>query len=137
MRICIFGAGAVGSHFAVRLAQSGHEVSCVMRGPHLAAMESTLTRHLSIRPKAAHDGEKRHEQQQDADGGFNFDTRGGESDADDTGAVLIFDEVVTSRLHWGGFQGVYDIKPDMTTIGKYFGGGFSFGGFGGKEEMGE
>jgi 2-dehydropantoate 2-reductase len=39
MRICIFGAGAVGSHFAVRLAQAGHEVSCVMRGPHLAAVK--------------------------------------------------------------------------------------------------
>jgi 2-dehydropantoate 2-reductase len=37
MRICIFGAGAVGSHLAVRLALSGHEVSCVMRGPHLKA----------------------------------------------------------------------------------------------------
>jgi 2-dehydropantoate 2-reductase len=40
MRICIFGAGAVGSHFAVRLAQAGHDVSCVMRGPHLAAVKS-------------------------------------------------------------------------------------------------
>jgi 2-dehydropantoate 2-reductase len=37
MRICIFGAGAVGSHLAIRLALSGHEVSCVMRGPHLQA----------------------------------------------------------------------------------------------------
>jgi 2-dehydropantoate 2-reductase len=37
MRICIFGAGAVGSHFAVRLAQAGHDVACVMRGPHLQA----------------------------------------------------------------------------------------------------
>ena len=35
MRICIFGAGAVGSHFAVRLALAGNDVSCVMRGPHL------------------------------------------------------------------------------------------------------
>jgi 2-dehydropantoate 2-reductase len=40
MRICIFGAGAVGSHFAVRLALSGHDVSCVMRGPHLAAVKA-------------------------------------------------------------------------------------------------
>jgi 2-dehydropantoate 2-reductase len=40
MRICIFGAGAVGSHFAVRLARSGHDVSCVMRGPHLAAVKA-------------------------------------------------------------------------------------------------
>ena len=38
MRICIFGAGAVGSHFAVRLARAGNDVSCVMRGPHLAAV---------------------------------------------------------------------------------------------------
>jgi 2-dehydropantoate 2-reductase len=40
MRICIFGAGAVGSHFAVRLALSGHEVCCVMRGPHLEAVKA-------------------------------------------------------------------------------------------------
>src|ERR1700712_4512430 len=40
MRICIFGAGAVGSHFAVRLARAGHEASCVMRGPHLAAVRA-------------------------------------------------------------------------------------------------
>src|SRR5580698_7541413 len=40
MRICIFGAGAVGSHFAVRLALAGHEVSCVMRGSHLAAVKA-------------------------------------------------------------------------------------------------
>ena len=40
MRICVFGAGAVGSHFAVRLALAGHEVSCVMRGPHLEAVKA-------------------------------------------------------------------------------------------------
>ncbi|MHC2331180.1 ketopantoate reductase family protein [Bradyrhizobium sp. USDA 4454] len=40
MRICIFGAGAVGSHFAVRLARAGHDVSCVMRGPHLDAVRT-------------------------------------------------------------------------------------------------
>jgi 2-dehydropantoate 2-reductase len=40
MRICIFGAGAVGSHFAVRLALSGHDVSCVMRGTHLKAVKA-------------------------------------------------------------------------------------------------
>jgi 2-dehydropantoate 2-reductase len=40
MRICIFGAGAVGSHFAVRLALAGHDVSCVMRGPHLEAAKA-------------------------------------------------------------------------------------------------
>jgi 2-dehydropantoate 2-reductase len=40
MRICIFGAGAVGSHIAVRLALAGHDVSCVMRGAHLAAVKA-------------------------------------------------------------------------------------------------
>jgi 2-dehydropantoate 2-reductase len=40
MRLCIFGAGAVGSHFAVRLALAGHDVSCVMRGPHLKAVKA-------------------------------------------------------------------------------------------------
>jgi 2-dehydropantoate 2-reductase len=44
MRICIFGAGAVGSHLAVRLARAGNEVSCVMRGPQLeAARKNGLT----------------------------------------------------------------------------------------------
>jgi len=40
MRICVFGAGAVGSHMAVRLALAGHDVSCVMRGPHLDAVKA-------------------------------------------------------------------------------------------------
>src|SRR3979490_2136876 len=40
MRICVFGAGAVGSHLAVRLALSGHDVACVMRGPHLQAVKA-------------------------------------------------------------------------------------------------
>jgi 2-dehydropantoate 2-reductase len=40
MRICIFGSGAVGSHFAVRLALAGHDVSCVMRGAHLQATKA-------------------------------------------------------------------------------------------------
>ena len=40
MRICVFGAGAVGSHFAVRLALAGHDVSCVMRGAHLDAVNA-------------------------------------------------------------------------------------------------
>jgi 2-dehydropantoate 2-reductase len=50
MRICIFGAGAVGSHFAVRLALAGHEVACVMRGPQLAAVQA---RGLTLRVKDA------------------------------------------------------------------------------------
>jgi 2-dehydropantoate 2-reductase len=38
MRICVFGAGAVGGHFAVKLAAAGHEVSVVARGAHLEAI---------------------------------------------------------------------------------------------------
>jgi len=40
MRICIFGAGAVGGHFAAKLAASGHDVSVVARGAHLEAMRN-------------------------------------------------------------------------------------------------
>ncbi|MBM3598918.1 MAG: aminotransferase class III-fold pyridoxal phosphate-dependent enzyme [Alphaproteobacteria bacterium] len=47
------------------------------------------------------------------------------------GIVLIFDEVVTSRLSPRGLQGVLGITPDMMSIGKYLGGGLSFGAFGG------
>ena len=55
--------------------------------------------------------------------------------ASETGAVLIFDEVMTSRLAPGGLQEVHGILPDMTTLGKYVGGGMSFGAFGGKAEL--
>jgi len=40
MRVCIFGAGAVGGHLAVRLANAGHEVSCVLRGAALDAVQA-------------------------------------------------------------------------------------------------
>ncbi|MGH7062239.1 MAG: aminotransferase class III-fold pyridoxal phosphate-dependent enzyme, partial [Stellaceae bacterium] len=52
--------------------------------------------------------------------------------AHDTGALLIFDEVMTSRLAPGGLQEVHGILPDLTTLGKYLGGGMSFGAFGGR-----
>ncbi|KIW24999.1 uncharacterized protein PV07_10675 [Cladophialophora immunda] len=55
--------------------------------------------------------------------------------ADKQKAVLIFDEVMTSRLHYGGLQVSLGIKPDMTTIGKWLGGGMSFGAFGGRREI--
>jgi glutamate-1-semialdehyde 2,1-aminomutase len=51
------------------------------------------------------------------------------------GALLIFDEVMTSRLAPGGLQSVHGIKPDLTTFGKYIGGGMSFGAFGGRAEI--
>jgi glutamate-1-semialdehyde 2,1-aminomutase len=51
------------------------------------------------------------------------------------GIVLIFDEVMTSRLSPTGLQGVLGITPDMTTLGKYLGGGSSFGAFGGRRDL--
>jgi glutamate-1-semialdehyde 2,1-aminomutase len=51
------------------------------------------------------------------------------------GALLILDEVMTSRLSPGGLQAVHGIKPDLTTLGKYIGGGMSFGAFGGRGDI--
>ena len=55
--------------------------------------------------------------------------------ADRHGALLIFDEVMTSRLGPGGRQGELGILPDLTTLGKYIGGGMTFGGFGGRADL--
>ena len=42
------------------------------------------------------------------------------------GSVLIFDEVMTGfRVHRGGAQTLYNIKPDLTTLGKVIGGGLA------------
>lgn len=46
------------------------------------------------------------------------------------GIILIFDEVMTSRLHPGGLSAHHSIQPDIKTLGKYIGGGMSFGAFG-------
>ncbi|MBN9508785.1 MAG: aminotransferase class III-fold pyridoxal phosphate-dependent enzyme [Alphaproteobacteria bacterium] len=51
------------------------------------------------------------------------------------GALLIFDEVMTSRLAPGGRQQSLGIAPDLTTLGKYVGGGMSFGAFGGRRDL--
>ena len=51
------------------------------------------------------------------------------------GALLILDEVVTSRLHVGGWQGMHDLRPDLTTLGKIIGGGLPIGAFGGRESI--
>jgi glutamate-1-semialdehyde 2,1-aminomutase len=52
------------------------------------------------------------------------------------GAVLIFDEVMTGfRVHPGGAQGLFNIRPDLTTLGKVIGGGLPVGAFGGKSEI--
>ena len=55
---------------------------------------------------------------------------------DDNQAVLIFDEVMTGfRVALGGAQAYYNIKPDLTTLGKVIGGGMPVGAFGGKTEI--
>lgn len=51
------------------------------------------------------------------------------------GALMVLDEVMTSRLAPGGLQSVAGVKPDLTTFGKYIGGGMSFGAFGGRAEI--
>src|SRR3546814_18039294 len=51
------------------------------------------------------------------------------------GVVLVFDEVMSSRLAPGGFQSVLGVTPDMMTMGKYLGGGLSFGAFGGRRAL--
>ncbi len=51
------------------------------------------------------------------------------------GILLIFDEVMTSRSASGGLQQRMGVTPDMTTLGKYIGGGASFGAFGGSEAV--
>ena len=55
--------------------------------------------------------------------------------ATEAGALLVFDEVMTSRLAPGGRQALLGIRPDLTTLGKYIGGGMSFGAFGGRAEV--
>lgn len=56
--------------------------------------------------------------------------------ADKEGIVLIFDEVMTGfRLSREGAQGLYGIKPDLTTLGKIVGGGLPVGAYGGKAEI--
>jgi glutamate-1-semialdehyde 2,1-aminomutase len=51
-------------------------------------------------------------------------------------AVLIFDEVMTGfRLAFGGAQELYNIRPDLTTLGKIIGGGLPVGAYGGSKEI--
>ena len=55
---------------------------------------------------------------------------------DQTDAVLIFDEVMSGfRVALGGAQEIYNIKPDLTALGKVIGGGLPVGSFGGQEAI--
>ena len=55
---------------------------------------------------------------------------------DKTGAMLIFDEVMTGfRVAYSGAQSIYGIEPDLTCFGKIIGGGLPVGAYGGKREI--
>lgn len=55
---------------------------------------------------------------------------------DREGSLFIFDEVMTGfRVHKGGAQTLYNIKPDLTTLGKVIGGGLPVGAYGGRKEI--
>src|ERR1700704_738691 len=90
MRICVFGAGAVGSHIAVRLALAGHDVSCVMRGPHLDAVKANG---LTLRV-----------------GGAEFSAR---VNASDDPAALGPQDVVISTLKANGLNALVEGLPPL------------------------
>ncbi len=55
---------------------------------------------------------------------------------EENGSVLIFDEVMTGfRVAHGGAQSLYNIKPDLTTLGKIIGGGLPVGAYGGRRDI--
>lgn len=51
------------------------------------------------------------------------------------GAVFILDEVMTSRVGPSGLQAILGLTPDLTTFGKYLGGGLAFGAFGSRGDI--
>jgi glutamate-1-semialdehyde 2,1-aminomutase len=57
-------------------------------------------------------------------------------ECDSSGALLIFDEVMTGfRVALGGAQALYNVRPDLTTLGKIIGGGMPVGAFGGRRDI--
>jgi len=54
---------------------------------------------------------------------------------DDHDVPLVFDEVMTLRLAYGGAQERYGVTPDLTALGKFIGGGLPVGAFGGREDV--
>src|SRR2546428_3880994 len=51
------------------------------------------------------------------------------------GIVLIFDEVISFRIAWGGAQERFGVRPDLSTFGKIIGGGLPVGAFGGRADI--
>ncbi len=55
---------------------------------------------------------------------------------DQSGALLIFDEVMTGfRVGWGGAQNMFDVRPDLTCLGKVIGGGLPVAAYGGSRSL--
>jgi glutamate-1-semialdehyde 2,1-aminomutase len=55
---------------------------------------------------------------------------------DESGALLIFDEVITGfRVGWDGAQGYYGVRPDLTCLGKVVGGGLPLAAYGGRRVL--
>jgi glutamate-1-semialdehyde 2,1-aminomutase len=55
--------------------------------------------------------------------------------ADRYNVLLIFDEVMVFRLHYGGLQSYFGVQPDITALGKIIGGGFPIGAVGGRKDI--
>ena len=56
--------------------------------------------------------------------------------AKETGALTIYDEVITAfRFHYGGAQNILGLTPDLTALGKVIGGGLPIGAYGGRKEI--
>ena len=54
---------------------------------------------------------------------------------DRIGALLIFDEIISFRVGWGGAQGRYGVRPDLTSLGKIIAGGYPLAAFGGRADV--
>jgi glutamate-1-semialdehyde 2,1-aminomutase len=54
---------------------------------------------------------------------------------DRVGALLIFDEIIAFRIGPNGAQGVFGVRPDLTTLGKIIGGGYPLAAFGGRADV--
>jgi glutamate-1-semialdehyde 2,1-aminomutase len=92
------------------MAQKGQEVACVIVEP--------VAGNMGLVPPA---------------GGFLEGLREATQKA---GSLLIFDEVITGfRVSLGGAQALYNVIPDLTTLGKIIGGGLPVGAYGGKKEI--
>src|SRR3989304_4713695 len=54
---------------------------------------------------------------------------------DRVGALLIFDRIIAFRIGPNGAQGVFGVRPDLTTLGKIIGGGYALAAFGGRADV--